>query len=196
MLRIIQNQAAASAKSYYQKSDYYGEGQEQIGIWRGKAAAMLGLEGAVRKIEFDRLCGWFGEGEPETVAETRQVEQIVVLREGLPEAGLVVLELLKGKGQIGGGLAALLNIGFRQPGKGVHDRTRPPIVTELDRAGDRSVEIDIRAGTGIEDDAKREPTIGTEFAAGHASGLLWGGDPDAGQEKQPRRLSSRHVRRW
>ena len=45
MLRIIQNSTAAGAKSYYSTADYYTEGQELVGIWRGKGTAMLGLEG-------------------------------------------------------------------------------------------------------------------------------------------------------
>ncbi|MCA9217971.1 MAG: relaxase domain-containing protein, partial [Planctomycetales bacterium] len=56
MLRIIQNRAAESAKSYYSQADYLSEGQEQIGCWGGKAAMMLGLNGQVTKVAFDRLC--------------------------------------------------------------------------------------------------------------------------------------------
>ena len=40
MLRIIQNQNAAAAQSYYSHADYYSEGQELIGAWGGQA---LGL---------------------------------------------------------------------------------------------------------------------------------------------------------
>ncbi|MEZ6104428.1 MAG: MobF family relaxase [Pirellulaceae bacterium] len=56
MLRIIQNRAATSAKSYYSHGDYLSEGQEQIGTWGGKGAALLGLSGTVEKDQFDRLC--------------------------------------------------------------------------------------------------------------------------------------------
>ncbi len=56
MLRVTQQSHAAAAKSYYAASDYYTEGQELVGHWGGKAAAMLGLEGQVDKPRFDRRC--------------------------------------------------------------------------------------------------------------------------------------------
>ena len=56
MLRIIQNSASASAKSYYAHSDYLSEGQELTGCWGGRTAQMLGLAGDVDKLSFDRLC--------------------------------------------------------------------------------------------------------------------------------------------
>ncbi len=56
MLRITQNAQAGGAKSYYSTADYYSEGQELTGRWRGKAARMLGLEGNVRQEEWDALC--------------------------------------------------------------------------------------------------------------------------------------------
>jgi conjugative relaxase-like TrwC/TraI family protein len=56
MLRIVQNSAAAGAKSYYSTADYYSEGQELAGVWRGRAATRLGLEGPIGKQEWDALC--------------------------------------------------------------------------------------------------------------------------------------------
>src|SRR5258707_1017415 len=56
MLRITQNSTAGGAKSYYSTSDYYSEGQELVGIWRGKGAGRLGLYGNVRRDEWDALC--------------------------------------------------------------------------------------------------------------------------------------------
>jgi conjugative relaxase-like TrwC/TraI family protein len=56
MLRIIQNTSAAGAKSYYSTADYYTEGQELVGHWRGEAAVRLGLTGEVRREEWDALC--------------------------------------------------------------------------------------------------------------------------------------------
>ena len=56
MLRIIQNVHAAGAKSYYSTADYYSEGQELEVRWRGSAAKLLGLEGAVGKPDWDALC--------------------------------------------------------------------------------------------------------------------------------------------
>ncbi|MBL9081577.1 MAG: relaxase domain-containing protein [Planctomycetales bacterium] len=56
MLRIRQNTHVDGAKSYYSTADYYTEGQELTGRWRGKGAALLGLEGDVQKSEWDALC--------------------------------------------------------------------------------------------------------------------------------------------
>ena len=56
MLRIIQNKAAGSAKSYYSHGDYLSEGQELAGRWGGKLADQLGLSGLVNKADFDALC--------------------------------------------------------------------------------------------------------------------------------------------
>ena len=56
MLRIIQNNSAGGAKSYYTTADYYTEGQELVGTWRGEGAALLGLNGIVSKKDWDSLC--------------------------------------------------------------------------------------------------------------------------------------------
>src|ERR1043165_1036561 len=56
MLRITQNSTAGGAKSYYSTSDYYTEGQELVGIWRGRGADRLGLHGNVRQEDWDALC--------------------------------------------------------------------------------------------------------------------------------------------
>jgi conjugative relaxase-like TrwC/TraI family protein len=56
MLRITQNVHAAGAKSYYSTADYYSEGQELTGRWRGDAARRLGLEGNVKQAQWDALC--------------------------------------------------------------------------------------------------------------------------------------------
>lgn len=56
MLRITQNSSAEGAKSYYSTADYYSEGQELEGSWRGKAAARLGLSGSVERENWDSLC--------------------------------------------------------------------------------------------------------------------------------------------
>lgn len=56
MLRINQNTAPEGAKSYYSTADYYSEGQELTGHWRGDGAKLLGLSGAVGQKEWDALC--------------------------------------------------------------------------------------------------------------------------------------------
>lgn len=56
MLRIVQNSTAAGAKSYYSTADYYTEGQELVGVWRGAGAARLGLSGNVDRRDWDALC--------------------------------------------------------------------------------------------------------------------------------------------
>jgi conjugative relaxase-like TrwC/TraI family protein len=56
MLRITQNTQAGAAKSYYSTSDYYTEGQELAGRWRGEAAHRLGLQGTIKQAEWDALC--------------------------------------------------------------------------------------------------------------------------------------------
>lgn len=56
MLRIIESQSAGQAKSYYTTADYYTEGQELVGAWRGQGARRLGLEGVVRPEQWAALC--------------------------------------------------------------------------------------------------------------------------------------------
>jgi hypothetical protein len=60
MLRIITSTSSAQAKKYYRegltREGYYSEGQEMAGQWGGKAAAKLGLTGAVQREAFAKLC--------------------------------------------------------------------------------------------------------------------------------------------
>lgn len=56
MLRIIQNSSSERAKSYFSSADYYSEGQELIGLWRGDGAKQLGLGGLIRQEHWDALC--------------------------------------------------------------------------------------------------------------------------------------------
>src|SRR5271157_3190435 len=69
MIRVIQQDSAKSAKSYYTTADYYSEGQELVGSWGGKGAARLGLKGVVDKTSFEQLCDNLDPrtGEPLTV---------------------------------------------------------------------------------------------------------------------------------
>ena len=56
MLRMTLSTSAARAKSYYSQADYYTEGQELTGHWRGKGAERLGLTGAIDRDDWDLLC--------------------------------------------------------------------------------------------------------------------------------------------
>jgi len=57
MLRINPTYNANQAKSYYgSQADYYTQDQEHPGVWGGKGAALLGLNGTVGKADFEALC--------------------------------------------------------------------------------------------------------------------------------------------
>jgi conjugative relaxase-like TrwC/TraI family protein len=56
VLTIYGQNSAAAVKSYFSAADYYSEGQETVGRWGGKLAALLGLRGEVQKEDFDRMC--------------------------------------------------------------------------------------------------------------------------------------------
>lgn len=56
MLRVTQSNSASRAKSYYSTADYYTEGQELVGFWRGDGAKRLGLSGTVDRADWDQLC--------------------------------------------------------------------------------------------------------------------------------------------
>lgn len=56
MLRIHTSTSSPSAKSYFSSADYYSQGQELVGLWRGEGAKRLGLGGEIGQAEWDRLC--------------------------------------------------------------------------------------------------------------------------------------------
>ncbi len=56
MLRIIQSTSVKRAMSYFSTADYYSEGQELVGQWRGEGAERLGLAGEIKKTDWDALC--------------------------------------------------------------------------------------------------------------------------------------------
>jgi conjugative relaxase-like TrwC/TraI family protein len=56
MLRIVQSNSSGRARSYYTTADYYTEGQELTGVWRGEAARLLGLSGNVTREAWELLC--------------------------------------------------------------------------------------------------------------------------------------------
>jgi conjugative relaxase-like TrwC/TraI family protein len=56
MLRITQSTSAEASRSYYSTADYYQEGQELVGQWRGIGAGRLGLSGRIMQRDWDSLC--------------------------------------------------------------------------------------------------------------------------------------------
>ena len=55
-MRVFHQKSASEAKKYYSASDYYENGPEQLkGVWFGKGAELLGLDGFVDQTHFDRL---------------------------------------------------------------------------------------------------------------------------------------------
>lgn len=56
MLRITTQLSATSAKQYFSTADYFTEGQELLGVWRGHGADALGLSGTIAQNDWDVLC--------------------------------------------------------------------------------------------------------------------------------------------
>lgn len=80
MLRIIQNTSAAGAKSYYTSAgmaDYYTEGQELVGNWRGAGAARLNLSGNINKADWESLCDNRNPATGETLTARRKSDRRV-----------------------------------------------------------------------------------------------------------------------
>lgn len=77
VLRINQNLSAAGAKGYYTTADYYGEGQELVGRWRGEAARRLGLSGQVAQAEWDALCDNRDPRAGETLTQRQKTQRRV-----------------------------------------------------------------------------------------------------------------------
>lgn len=72
MLRINQNSHADGAKHYYSVADYYTEGHELAGRWRGKTAAMLGLSGEIAKEDWDAMCDRLNPATGEKLFQRRK----------------------------------------------------------------------------------------------------------------------------
>lgn len=78
MLRIIQNSSSASARTYYTAADYYVEGYQELpGIWHGKGAARLGLDGMVAKEAWSDLCDNRDPNTGRTLTARRKKERRV-----------------------------------------------------------------------------------------------------------------------
>src|SRR5208337_1039600 len=77
MLRITQQDSAKDAKRYYASADYYSEGQEIIGLWGGKGARQLGLDGVVGKEACERLCDNLDPGSGKQLTVRTRSERTV-----------------------------------------------------------------------------------------------------------------------
>lgn len=77
VLRIIQNSSSAGAKRYYSTADYYAEGQELVGCWRGNASKRLGLDGVIAKKDWDALCDNLDPATGATLTARRKQERRV-----------------------------------------------------------------------------------------------------------------------
>ena len=86
MLRVIQNSHAGGAKSYYSTGDYYLDGQELAGVWRGEGAKKLGLTGEIARADWDALCDGINPKTGEKLLQRQQRQPDGGLRLQLPRA--------------------------------------------------------------------------------------------------------------
>ncbi len=78
MLRITQNSTPAGAKTYYTSAaDYYTEGQELVGTWRGKGSDQLGLSGEVKREQWDALCDNLNPATGDALTPRRKADRRV-----------------------------------------------------------------------------------------------------------------------
>lgn len=77
MLRITQNSQAGQAKSYYSTADYYSEGQELTGRWRGEGARRLGLQGDIKQADWDALCDNMDPGTGKQLTARQRADRTV-----------------------------------------------------------------------------------------------------------------------
>lgn len=56
MLRYHTATSSTGVKNYFGSADYYSQGSETVGLWGGKLAPELGLEGPVTQEAFGQLC--------------------------------------------------------------------------------------------------------------------------------------------
>ncbi len=72
MLRITQSKTAADAKRYFRSSDYFVDGQERAGLWRGEGAKMLGLTGKITREQWDAICDHLNPSTGEKLNQRRK----------------------------------------------------------------------------------------------------------------------------
>ena len=72
MLRITQSKTAADAKRYFRSSDYFVDGQERAGLWRGEGAKMLGLTGEITRAQWDAICDHLNPSTGEKLNQRRK----------------------------------------------------------------------------------------------------------------------------
>jgi conjugative relaxase-like TrwC/TraI family protein len=72
MLRITQSKSAADAKRYFRSSDYFVDGQERAGLWRGEGAKKLGLTGEITREQWDAICDHLNPNTGEKLNQRRK----------------------------------------------------------------------------------------------------------------------------
>ena len=102
MLRVYPSKSSKRAKDYFSneltKGDYYTEGQEIAGVWGGRVAEWLGLEGTVNQDDFNALIdNQFPETTPmagEQITERNAINRRVGydLNFHMPKAGSILYE--------------------------------------------------------------------------------------------------------
>jgi len=73
MLRIIQNNSSGT-KTYYSTGDFYTQGEEQAGIWRGEGDARLNQSGKIDKTASESLCDNRDPDTGQTPTASREYE--------------------------------------------------------------------------------------------------------------------------
>ncbi|HEY4313334.1 MAG TPA: MobF family relaxase [Pirellulales bacterium] len=77
MLRIMQSRSLNHARSYFSTADYYSEGRETIGRWRGDGARLLGLEGTIEQPDWEALCDNRHPASGETLTVRRKDDRTI-----------------------------------------------------------------------------------------------------------------------
>lgn len=73
----MQGRSINHAKSYFSAADYYSEGRETIGRWRGEGARLLGLEGTIDRHHWDALCDNRHPGTGEQLTVRRRDDRTI-----------------------------------------------------------------------------------------------------------------------